>query len=284
MSAAARRCQVELARKRGASTRMACKLLGVARSMLWYRSKLDEADAPIIEEMRRLAQQYPRYGYRRIRVFLKRKEIVMSPDRAHRLWKKAGLQVPRRRPRRRVAASRPRPQSPTGPNQVWAYDFVFDACANGQKLKCLTVVDEWTRESLAIEVAGSIRSKKVIEVLEKLVSVRGAPKYIRSDNGPEFVSMAILQWLSSQNIETAYIAPGKPMENGTNESFNGKFRDECLSMEWFRSRAEAKVIIETWRRHYNRVRPHQSLNDLTPHEFARQNSTSQRTMPAEASI
>jgi putative transposase len=252
--------------------------------MLWYRSKLDEADAPIMDRMRKLSQQYPRYGYRRIRVFLEREGISMGPDRAYRLWKKAGLQVPKKRPRRRVAASRPRPQSPTGPNQVWAYDFVFDACANGQKLKCLTVIDEWTRESLAIEVAGSIRSRRVIEVLERLISVRGAPKHIRSDNGPEFVSMAILQWLAAQNIETAYIAPGKPMQNGTNESFNGKFRDECLSMEWFRSRAEAKVIIETWRRHYNRVRPHQSLNDLTPREFARQNTSTQNTMPVEASL
>jgi putative transposase len=268
--------------RRGASTRFACKLVGIARSMLWYESKLDEADAPIIGSMRKLAQQYPRYGYRRIRVFLERQGHVMSPDRAHRLWKKAGLQVPKKRPRRRVAASRPRPQSPTGPNQVWAYDFVFDACANGQKLKCLTVVDEWTRECLAIEVAGSIRSKHVIEVLTRLISLRGAPQHLRSDNGPEFVSMAILRWLANQEIETAYIAPGKPMENGTNESFNGKFRDECLSMEWFRSRAEAKVIIESWRRHYNDVRPHSSLRNLTPREFARQNTPTKTQPPAEA--
>lgn len=241
--------------------------------MLWYRSKLDVADAPVIKKMRELAQQYPRYGYRRIRVFLARAGFAMSPGRAYRLWTKASLQVPKKRSRRRVAASRPRPKTPTGPNEVWAYDFVFDACANGQKLKCLTVIDEWTRESLTIEVAGSIRSQRLIEVLAKLISVRGAPKYLRSDNGPEFVSMAIIRWLAAHNIETAYIAPGKPMQNGTNESFNGKFRDECLSMEWFRSRAEAKVIIETWRQHYNRVRPHQSLNDLTPSEFARQNNS-----------
>ena len=161
-------------------------------------------------------------------------------------------------------------------------NYCSDACANGQKLKCLTIVDEWTRECLAIKVAGSIRSKHVIEVLSQLISVRGAPRYIRSDNGPEFVSMAILQWLSAQSIETAYIAPGKPMQNGTNESFNGKFRDECLAMEWFRSRAEATVIIETWRRHYTRVRPHQSLNDLTPSEFARQNTQPKLKLPEEA--
>ncbi len=118
----------------------------------------------------------------------------MSPDRAHRLWRSAGLQVPRRRPQRRVAASRPRPLPPAGPNQVWAYDFVFDTCANGQRLKCLTVVDEWTREALAIDVASSIRSRRVVEVLSRLVSVRGAPRYLRSDNGPDFVSMAVLRW------------------------------------------------------------------------------------------
>jgi len=232
--------------------------------------------------MHEFAQQYPRYGYRRIRVFLAREGLSMSPDRAYRLWKKAKLQVPRKRPRRRVAASRPRPKAPTKANQVWAYDFVFDACANGQKLKCLTVIDEWTREALAIHVSGSIRSKHVIDVLSKLTSVRGAPVYIRSDNGPEFVSLATLRWLTEHSIETAHIAPGKPSENGTNESFNGKFRDECLAMEWFRTRDEAKAVIETWRRHYNAIRPHSSLNNLTPTEFARQNTSTNSNPPSEA--
>ena len=150
---------------------------------------------------------------------------------------------------------------------MWAYDFVFDACANGQQLKCLTVVDEYTRECLAIDVAGSIRSNRVIEVLAKLISVHGAPRYLRSDNGPEFVSRAVLRWLNGANIETAAIDPGKPWQNGATESFNGKFRDECLSLEWFRSRAEAKVVIETWRRHFNSVRPHSSLGYLTPSQF-----------------
>lgn len=177
--------------------------------------------------------------------------------------------MPRKRPRRRVAASRPRPTPATGPNHVWAYDFVHDTCANGQKLKCLTIVDEWTHESLAIEVAGNIRSRRVLEVLAKLVSVRGAPRYLRSDNGPEFVATAVLRWLTESGIDTAYIAPGKPWQNGVDESFNGKFRDECLDMEWFRSRAEAVVVIEAWRRHYNEVRPHSSLGYLTPNEFTK---------------
>ena len=153
------------------------------------------------------------------------------------------------------------------PNQVWAYDFVYDACANAQTLKCLTVIDEFTRECLAIDVAGSIRSGRVIDVLTRLISARGAPAFLRSDNGPEFVSKAILEWLSAAKIDTALIDPGKPWQNGDNESFNGKFRDECLSMEWFRSRAEARVLIELWRRHYNDVRPHSSLDYRTPNEF-----------------
>jgi putative transposase len=145
---------------------------------------------------------------------------------------------------------------------------VFDWCSNGQKLKCLTVTDEWTKEGLAIEVDGRLRSARVIEVLSRLVSERGAPLHLRSDNGPEFVSRALLKWIAGQGIGTALIDPGKPWQNGATESFNGKFRDECLSLEWFRSRAEAKVVIESWRRHYNEVRPHSSLGYQTPAAFA----------------
>jgi putative transposase len=138
----------------------------------------------------------------------------MSFARAYRLWKTAQLQVPRRRPRKRIASGRPRPQAPTGANQVWSYDFVFDWCANGQKLKCLTVSDEWTREGLAIEVDGRLRSGRVIEVLSRLVSERGAPLHLRSDNGPEFVSRALLKWIVDHGIDTALIDPGKPWQNG----------------------------------------------------------------------
>jgi putative transposase len=152
-------------------------------------------------------------------------------------------------------------------NHVWAYDFVFDRCANGQTLKCLTIIDEWTRECLAIDVAGGIRSGRVIEILAQLVSVHGAPRYLRSDNGPEFVAAAILRWLTAARIDTALIDPGKPWQNATDESFNGRFRDEHLSLQWFRNRVDAKVSIEQWRRHYNEVRPHSSLAYLTPEEY-----------------
>src|SRR5687768_967376 len=217
--------------------------------------------------MKTLAAQYPRYGYRTIRIFLERQGHALGTDRMYRLWRQEGLQVPKKRPRRRVATSRPRPLPPTAINHVWAYDFVFDTCADGRTLKCLTVIDEWTRESLAIDVAGGIRSGRVIEVLTQLVSVHGAPRHLRSDNGPEFVAAAILRWLTAAQIETALIDPGKPWQNGADESFNGKFRDEFLTLQWFRNRVDARVGIEQWRRHYNEVRPHSSLGYLTPAEF-----------------
>jgi putative transposase len=270
VSSPARREQVALCIARGYSERRACELIGLSGSALRRAPTLPAKDAPAVAAMRRLASQYPRFGYRRIRVFLDREGHRMSFKRAWRLWSAAGLPLSRRRPRRRVAASRPRSLPAQGPNQVWAYDFVFDATAGGQVLKCLTVVDEFTAECLAIDVAGSIRSARVIEVLARLISERGAPAYLRSDNGPEFVSAALLRWLAEAGIATAHIDPGKPWQNGTNESFNGKFPDECLGLEWFRSRAEAPVVIEAWRRHYNEVRPHSRLGYLTPVAFRRQ--------------
>ena len=277
VSVPGRRLQVAHARKFWKMPlRRACALLSVARSSASYVSKLEVADAPVVKRMTELAAQYPRYGYRRIRIFLGRDGHKMGVDRAHRLWRASRLQVPRKRPRRRIATSRPRPTPPLQPNHVWAFDFVFDACADGKQLKCLTVIDEWTRECLAIDVAGSIRSSRVIEVLARLISIHGAPAFMRSDNGPEFVSTAILKWIVAEGIASALSDPGKPWQNGTDESFNGKFRDECLSMEYFRSRPEAKILIETWRNHYNDVRPHSSLDYRTPSEFKRDCKKSSR--------
>ena len=222
VSVPARRQQVAYGRGRGLSARRACTLFSVARSALEYRSRKAAKDAPAVTRMKELSAQYPRYGYRRIRIFLNRDGHRMSPGRAHRLWQTARLQVPRKRPRKRItAAPRPRPQAPSGPNQVWCYDFVFDHCANGQQLKCLTVADEFTKEGLAIDVDGRIRSGRVIEVLSRLVSARGAPRFVRSDNGPEFVSKALLSWIVTQGIGTALIEPGKPWQKGVAESFDG---------------------------------------------------------------
>ena len=273
MSPQARREQARLLVGLGISQRRACGLIGVARSALSYALRLEAKDAPAIEAMRRLSGQYLRYGYRRVRIFLGREGHAMSTSRAERLWRKAKLQLPAKRRRKRVSGARPRPLPARAPNHVWAYDFVFDACANGQPLKCLSIVDEFTRECLAIDVAGSIRSGRVIETLARLMSERGAPAFIRSDNGPEFVSLAVLRWLTEHQVECAHIEPGKPWQNGTNESFNGRLRDECLNVEWFRTRREARIVIEAWRLHYNAVRPHMGLGYLTPAEFRQQHLT-----------
>jgi putative transposase len=219
VSAQGRRQQVAYACQRGRFERRACALMSVARSSMKYQSRLAVRDAPVLSVMRELAAQHPRYGYRRIQVFLARRGYAMSADCTHRLWRQAALQVRRNglSSAKRIAGHRPRSLPANGANQVWAYDFVFDACANGQQLKCLTVIDEFTRECLAIDVAGSIRSGRVIEVLGRLVSLHGAPKYLRSDNGPEFVSRAVLRWLMQSNIDSVCIESGKPWQNGSNE-------------------------------------------------------------------
>jgi putative transposase len=213
----------------------------------------------------------PRYGYRRIRVLLMQEGLSMSKEKALRLWRKAGLLQPRKRPRKNPARSASL-LAAHAINDVWAYDFVHDGCANGQQLKCLTVIDEYSREALAIEVDGSVKSERVIEVLSRLISERGLPRAIRSDNGPEFVAHKVSKWAKSLDLQMLLIEPGKPWQNGINESFNGKFRDECLSVEWFRNRREAGVIIEQWREEYNTRRPHSSLGNMPPAEYSKRES------------
>jgi putative transposase len=266
VSAPVRVEQARFAQDRGVGLRRACALTGVSRSSVYYRQRMPSKDEAVIKVMRELSGKHPRFGARRIRVLLRRQGIVIGKTRCRRLWSKAGLQVPRKK-RRKLSGSGFRIPSPTTMNTVWSYDFVHDMCANGQKIKCLTVVDEYTRECLAIEVSGRIGSLDVIETLSRLMSTHGVPSYLRSDNGPEFISSALLDWATKSKIDIAFIDPGKPWQNGFNESFNGKFRDECLSAEWFRNRLEAKVVIEDWRQHYNAIRPHSSLNYCTPIEF-----------------
>jgi putative transposase len=178
-----------------------------------------------------IAKRHPRYGYRRAHALVRRDVLNINVKRVHRIWRQERLQVPRRRrPDRRVCP----PIAATRPNQVWTYDFVYDTCANGQRPKILTVTDEFTRESMAIEVATRIRARQVMQVLERVIRAYGTPAYLRSDNGPEFVARAVQHWLQAQQIQTAYIEPGSPWQDAYGESFNGRLRDECLMLEWFR--------------------------------------------------
>ncbi len=263
VSASARREPVRYAMARGRSSRRACWLMDVARSSLNYQSRMPARDAQLERRLREVAEKHPRDGYRRAWAVLRR-GMLINLKRVRRVWQAMGLSLPKRRPRRRVRSISLRSLSATTANQVWAYDFVHDGCANGQRLKLLTVVDEWTRECLAIEVGACINSSRVIEVLSRLMSWHGRPTYLRSDNGPEFVATRVKQWLETSGVQTTFIEPGKPWQNGTNESFNGKLRDECLNVEWFRNLRQAKIIVEGWRYHYNEDRPHSSLNYQTP--------------------
>lgn len=264
VSAQGRREQVAYARERGLSCRRACALLSVARSALRYEHRMPQKDAELASKLRAAALRYPRWGYRPIRHVVSTPESPVSFNRVYRVWRKEGLGQPRRRPRKRIRGDGHRWMSAIAPNGVWAYDFVFDECANTQKLKCLVVVDEWTKESLAIEVDGRISSTRVIEVLERLVSLYGAPAFLRSDNGPEFVAKAVQRWLRAEGISTSYIEPGRPWQNGVVESFNARFRAECLNAEWFIDRREARETIEKWRQQYNEERPHSSIEFEVP--------------------
>lgn len=267
VSAQVRREQARLATSRGLSLRRACALIGVARSGVGYVSRRAVRDAPVRARMRQLSRKHPRWGHRFIRTLLAREGHTMSFGRALRLWRSEGLCLPRRRPRRRrQGPADPMRHVATRANEVWAIDFVFDRCDAGT-LKCLTVIDEHTRRCLALDVDRSLRGRRVAEVLGGLVRKHGAPRVVRSDNGPEFISKVLFDFALGAGIEKAFIEPGNPWQNGKNESFNGKFRNECLSTEWFRSLAEARVVIEAWRREYNEVRPHSSLDYLTPNEY-----------------
>jgi putative transposase len=244
-------------------------LAGLSRSVFQYAIRPRD-EAAVIEQLRVLAAKHPRFGYRRMWALLRRSGNKINAKRVHRLWKKLGLGVPRRRRKKRYKGNGSIPCKAEYPKHVWTYDFIHDSCANGRKLKMLTVSDEFTREGLAIETETRLPAGKVIAVLERLFKTHGAPKYLRSDNGPEFIAKALKEWLAQQKTETFYIEPGCPWQNGFVESFNGKFRDECLNAEIFNNLIQAKVVIESWRQHFNGERPHSSLGYQTPLEFKAQ--------------
>jgi transposase InsO family protein len=253
------------------SERRACDVLEQPRMTQRYEPKQPDKDRPLVAAMKRLAGKHPRYGYRFITAKLRQNGWQVNHKRVQRLWRKEGLQVPYRRKTKKCRGSSENSCSVKKAeyiNHVWTYDFIEDATEDGRKLKFLTVLDEWTRESPAIEVGRSITSKDVIAVLEYLFTVRGVPGFIRSDNGPEFIAQAIKKWLADNKVGTLYIEPGSPWENGYIESFHGRLRDELLNRELFYSVKEAKVLVENWRLEYNHHRPHSSLDYKTPAQFA----------------
>jgi len=263
------------------SQRRACQIVEVSRSCVRYEPRLRPQEATLRQEIRILAGRHKRFGYRRIAALLRRKGIAVNSKRVHRIWKAEGLPLPARRPKRRRTGPRGEMiRTAERPNHVWTYDFLEDRTERGGRLKILAVLDEYSRESLAIRVERSIDSQKVIETLRRLVMQRGAPDHIRSDNGPEFVAQAVQEWIRASGSRTIFISPGSPWENAYIESFNGKFRDECLNMEVFVSGAEAQMIVEAWRKDYNERRPHSSLGYETPGEFADRSGSSSRATPS----
>jgi transposase InsO family protein len=249
------------------SERRACAALGHHRSTQRRAPKTPEDEAGLIADIVELARTYGRYGYRRITALLRAAGWLVNVKRVERIWRREGLKVPMKQPKRgrlwlndgsciRLKAGHR--------NHVWAYDFVEHRTHDGRKMRMLCVVDEFTREALAIRVARRLRSSEVIDVLADLMLERGAPEHIRSDNGPEFIALRVREWIAGVGSKTAYIEPGSPWENGYVESFNGKLRDELLNIEIFYSLKEAQVLIGAWRRHYNAVRPHGSLRWKPP--------------------
>jgi putative transposase len=269
VTVAARREAVAFLVTRGLSQRRAATLLDLPRSTLRYQARPNR-DVALEQQVEELAQRHPRYGYRRVWALLRRRRQHVNKKRIHRLWKRAKLQVRKVRRKRRAAKPTGLPVQATHPNHVWTYDFVLDACLRGTPLKVLTVMDEFTREGLAIEVASSMPASKVILVLERLFRMHGAPQFLRSDNGPEFVALAVRAWLAQHQTATLYIDPGCPWQNGYEERFNGTVRDECLNLYAFHTVAEARVVLSAYLREYNEARPHSSLGYRTPAEFKRE--------------
>lgn len=253
------------------SERRACQVLKQPRSTQRYRRQEPDGERSLVSRMREYARAHPRYGYRRIWALLRMDGWIVNRKRVHRLWRREGFKVPQKqRKKRRLGTSangvvRRRAEHV---NQVWCYDFVKDQTTEGRPLKFLPIEDEYTRECLALEVDRSITAGAVIETLRYLFEVRGAPKFIRSDNGPEFIAQAIRKFLADSKVETLYIEPGSPWENAYSESFNGRFRDEFLNRELFTSLTEAKVLCEDFRLEYNHRRPHSALGYVPPAKFA----------------
>jgi len=248
-----------------ASERRVCGLMGIAMSSYRYRTK--RSDEPLRTRLVELAREKPRFGYRRLQVLLRRSGEQVNHKRLHRVYREAGLAIRRKKRKHCVREGKPL-VARTAANQEWALDFVHDAVECGRTIRVLSAVDAYTRECLPLEVDTSFASRRVTRVLEAIIAERGVPQAIRCDNGPELTSRHFLAWCIERQIELVHIQPGKPTQNGRVESFNGRLREECLSVSWFQNLFDARRKIAAWRKEYNEERPHSSLGYKTPKEFA----------------
>ena len=249
----------------------ACGLVQISRSLYRYRSRRPACPG-LDERIQEVAAEKRRYGYRRVYLKLRREGWGVNRKRVYRLYRQAGRAV-RRRKRKRIGLVERHPlPKPLAPNRSWSMDFMSDGMADGRRLRCLNIVDDRTRECLAIEVDTSISGTQVKAVLQRLAETRGLPRAITADHAPEFEGQVLDTWAYEANVKISFIRPGKPNENAYIESFNGKFRDECLNEHWFMTMAHARRLIEAWRVEYNTERPHSSLGDLTPEEYAQARS------------
>jgi transposase InsO family protein len=250
------------------SERCACRLVNISRTVVAYTYRRAEEEKELTERIKELAHEHRRYGYRRIVTLLKQEGRKVNHKRVYRLWKIEGLSLKKGRlKRKKLNVVKAEMKRAAYPNHIWTYDFIDDVTERGSQIRILNVIDEYSREYLAVRVGRSITSQEVIEVLEYLSLKRGMAEYIRSDNGPEFIAKAVKAWLSKNGARSIYINPGSPWENSYIESFHGKLRDECLNQEIFSSIEQAAIVLENWREEYNNYRPHSSLGGLSPSEY-----------------
>lgn len=262
----------------------ACRLVGLSRSVLHYEAKTASGNEILKARLVELAHEHWRFGYRRLHVLLEREGIQADHKRVHRLYREAGLAVRRRRRRHGVMVEREPLALPAAPNEVWSIDFVMDALSNGRRLKCLTIVDDFTKEAVDIVADHDISGLYVTRALDHAARFRGYPKALRTDLGPEFTSRALDQWAYANGVSLKLIQAGKPTQNAYIESFNGKFRDECLNEHWFTSLAHARAVIAAWRQDYNEARPHSALNYQPPAEFAARIEQQRWLLPSRSKL
>jgi putative transposase len=265
---------------RGLWLRRACRLIGLSTATWRYQRRLSAANTKLLEQLHTHAAARSRFGYRRLHVLIAREGTVVNHKRLYRLYRSAGLQVRRRRRKRVTRGERVPLPAPTRRGERWSMDFTLDTLADGRAFRTLNIVDDFTRECVAIEVDRSLPGLRVTRVLERLRAAVDLPQSIVLDNGPEFAGRTLEAWAYAAHVTLCFIRPGKPIENAYVESFNGKFRDECLNEHWFVSLADAQQQIEAWRVDYNTVRPHSALADQTPHQFAVSQEGARRLPPA----